>query len=226
MTYEELECESNCFGLAVVNNSDSLATRVRELISDFANRNTDFYTLYRRFSQAIYSCMPKEECNTFKCMTVPQRFLVLRHAAIYYNDSVPDNGELQKHFDTALIKRLGSTRSATIRGAEHKLTLLNYFCIQPQPQPEEEHMNDKNQGYITGNDCDRNCAPIIETKTFIFGTDIDKLTDSQLYSKIADVEAEIDRLEAIRTKPAKLVKQLEEMKTAVVAVAAAIDART
>lgn len=72
-----------------------------------------------------------------------------------------------------------------------------------------------------------NKAAIIEvtTKTLINGVDIKEYSDAQIYQLIADQEAEIARLEAIKTKPKKLVAEIEKRQAGIAALVAYLDSK-
>lgn len=65
----------------------------------------------------------------------------------------------------------------------------------------------------------------ITNLTLVNGQDISKLSDDEIFDLIAATEKEIDKLEAIGTKPAKLVKKIDELKTAVRQLADLCDSR-
>lgn len=65
----------------------------------------------------------------------------------------------------------------------------------------------------------------IETKTYIKGADASTMTDSQIFSRIAGIEQEIDKLKAIRTPSEKLAKTIAELEADVTALAAYVDGR-
>ena len=94
------------------------------------------------------------------------------------------------------------TRHAT-RGAES----------QPQPQP----TNSTQEPAMT--------APTIETKTFIQGEDAANLTDAQIFAKISSLEGQITKLDAIKTKPKKLVKVIEDLQADIAKLVEFVDAR-
>lgn len=68
-------------------------------------------------------------------------------------------------------------------------------------------------------------APTIETKTFIQGEDAATLTDTQIFSKIAKLEAEIEKLDKIQNKPKKLVAVIEKLKEDINKLVEFVDAR-
>jgi hypothetical protein len=70
-----------------------------------------------------------------------------------------------------------------------------------------------------------NTAPNIETKTFINGTDASAMTDAQIFSKIATLEAEHNRLDTIKAKPTKLVKVMEQITADIAALVTYVDGR-
>lgn len=65
----------------------------------------------------------------------------------------------------------------------------------------------------------------IETKTLINGVDITTFKDSEIYSLIAAQEAEIDTLDKIKTKPKKLVAEIEKRKAGIEALVAYLDSK-
>lgn len=65
----------------------------------------------------------------------------------------------------------------------------------------------------------------IETKTLVNGKDIKDYTDASIYDLIAAQEAEIERLEAIKTKPKKLVAEIEKRKAGIQALVDHLDSK-
>ena len=65
----------------------------------------------------------------------------------------------------------------------------------------------------------------IETKTLINGVDITTFKDSEIYSLIAAQEAEIETLDKIKTKPKKLVAEIEKRKAGIEALVAYLDSK-
>ncbi len=77
----------------------------------------------------------------------------------------------------------------------------------PQPQPEN---------IMT--------KPItITTKTFANGVDIATMADADVYSLIAEQEAEIEKLKAIKARPNKLVAEIAKREAGIVALVAYLD---
>lgn len=65
----------------------------------------------------------------------------------------------------------------------------------------------------------------IETRTFLNNTYAASFKDEELFAKIAEAENEVERLEAIKTKPKKLQAKIDELKAGIEALSAYIDAR-
>lgn len=65
--------------------------------------------------------------------------------------------------------------------------------------------------------------PEIKTVTYVDGVDIKKMSDTQLFDRIATLEAEIGRLESIKSKPKKLISTIDELKAAIQAIVALMD---
>lgn len=72
-----------------------------------------------------------------------------------------------------------------------------------------------------------NKAAIIEvtTKTLVNGKDIKDFSDAEVYQLIADQEAEIARLEAIKAKPKKLVAEIAKRQEGIAALVAYLDSK-
>ena len=68
-------------------------------------------------------------------------------------------------------------------------------------------------------------APVIATRTFIDGQDAESMTDSALFSRIAQLEDGIKKLELISNKPKKLLAQIEQHKQDITALVAYVDSR-
>jgi len=65
----------------------------------------------------------------------------------------------------------------------------------------------------------------ITTKTLLNGKDIAELTNEQLFESIAQAEAEIAKLEAIKTKPNALLAKIGELHEGINALVAHMDAK-
>lgn len=65
----------------------------------------------------------------------------------------------------------------------------------------------------------------IETKVFIQGKDASEMSDSQIFSLIAKLEAEQDKLSLIKNKPKKLVALIEGLTTDIQKLVEYVDAR-
>lgn len=65
----------------------------------------------------------------------------------------------------------------------------------------------------------------ITTKTFINGEDVANMSDSQVYDLIAQQEKDIEKLESIKHKPKKLVKEIEDRKAGIAALVAYLDSK-
>lgn len=65
----------------------------------------------------------------------------------------------------------------------------------------------------------------IQTKTYVNGNEIDKLTDGQLFEMIAGQEREMKEMEAIINKPKKLVAELVKRQAGIDALVAFLDAK-
>lgn len=68
-------------------------------------------------------------------------------------------------------------------------------------------------------------TPNIETKTFINGSDASSMNDAQIFSKIATLEAEHNRLDGIQNKPKKLVAVMAAIKEDIAKLVAYVDSR-
>lgn len=65
----------------------------------------------------------------------------------------------------------------------------------------------------------------ITTKTFANGLDISTMKDSDIYSMIASQEGEIEKLEAIKNKPKRLVAEIEKRKAGIKSLVDYLDSR-
>ena len=66
---------------------------------------------------------------------------------------------------------------------------------------------------------------LIETKTFVNGIDASGMSDTEIFSLIAKTEAEIAKLEAIKTPSKKLAEAIAKLKTGVAELAEYVDNR-
>jgi hypothetical protein len=65
----------------------------------------------------------------------------------------------------------------------------------------------------------------IETKTYVNDVDVATLNDSEIYSLIAAQEAQVEELEKIKTKPKKLVAEIEKRKAGIQALVDYLDSK-
>ena len=65
----------------------------------------------------------------------------------------------------------------------------------------------------------------IETKTYVNGVDVATMDDSEIYSLIAAQEAQVEELEKIKTKPKKLVAEIEKRKAGIQALVDYLDSK-
>ena len=66
---------------------------------------------------------------------------------------------------------------------------------------------------------------VIETKTFINGSDVAALTNDQLFKFISDIENEVKRLSAIEHKPKALQAQINALNCGIIDIVEICDAR-
>lgn len=84
---------------------------------------------------------------------------------------------------------------------------------QPGPQPDLQPMEQPIMMKIT-------------TKTLLNGKDIAELTNEYLFEAIASAEAEIEKCQAIKTKPKALQAKIVELQEGIVALVGHMDARS
>lgn len=65
----------------------------------------------------------------------------------------------------------------------------------------------------------------IENRTYINDTNAADMTDDQVFTKIADLERDMAKLEAIKNKPQKMVKRIGEMQDAITKLVKYVDER-
>lgn len=65
----------------------------------------------------------------------------------------------------------------------------------------------------------------ITTKTLLNGKDIAELTNEQLFEAIASAEAEIEKCQAIKTKPKALQAKIVELQEGIVTLVDHMDAK-
>jgi hypothetical protein len=65
----------------------------------------------------------------------------------------------------------------------------------------------------------------VTTQTLVNGKDVKDFSDAEVYQLIADQEAEIDRLNAIKAKPKKLVAEIEKRQAGIAALVAYLDSK-
>lgn len=147
-----------------------------------------------------------------------------RHGAIWTDDELKSLQRL--YFDGASLRQMAETLARPADGVINKLRYLDliefdqseckYYRLVPiadsSPTPKETLMNEIQ-------------APTIETKTFIDGEDASKMTDKQIFQKIAALEAKIDTLSKIRFKPKKLEALIATMTADIEKLVEFVDAR-
>lgn len=85
----------------------------------------------------------------------------------------------------------------------------------PQPTKEEPTMSATNANAIIE----------VTTKTLVNGQDVATMSDSSIYELIAAQEAKIAELDAIKTKPKKLVAEIEKRQAGIVALVTYLDSK-
>lgn len=85
----------------------------------------------------------------------------------------------------------------------------------PRPIKEEPTMSATNANAIIE----------VTTKTLVNGQDVATMSDSSIYELIAAQEAKIAELDAIKTKPKKLVAEIEKRQAGIVALVAYLDSK-
>jgi len=151
-----------------------------------------------------------------------------RHGQIWTDT---DYANLVHMFNTgATLKQMAEALMRPADGVINKLAAkrliefdpgtLNYYVTrhatrgaESQPQP----INSTQEPAMT--------APTIETKTFIQGEDAANLSDAQIFAKISSLEGQITKLDAIKTKPKKLVKVIEDLQADIAKLVEFVDAR-
>ncbi len=68
-----------------------------------------------------------------------------------------------------------------------------------------------------------NMTKLIESKTFVNGTNIAGMDTSEMYDAIVEAEAQVKHLESIENKPKKLVKEIVQRKKDIASLVVAID---
>ncbi len=90
---------------------------------------------------------------------------------------------------------------------------LSYQLEEILPLPEQKETTDMSH------------QKIIETKTYVNGADAANMTDEQIFSAIANVEAEINHLNGVQNKPQKLEAKIAAMQEDIKALVAFVDGR-
>lgn len=89
--------------------------------------------------------------------------------------------------------------------------------IAPEFLIEEDTMNDDNKACVA--------APNIEHKTFIAGVDAARLSDGQIFAKIAEIEGKIEKLKSIKAKSKKLAAAIAGLQNDVAMLVEYVDTR-
>ena len=90
--------------------------------------------------------------------------------------------------------------------------LLDPTTPQPQPQPQETPTMNTKPFELT-------------TKTYLNGTDLEKLQNAEIYDLIQAQEAEIEKLQAIKAKPKSLLAEVKKRQAGIEALVAYLDSK-
>lgn len=92
----------------------------------------------------------------------------------------------------------------------------NYIVVAKPKNKPETQVTEKESTMSNAN---------IETKVFIQGKDASEMTDAQIFSLIAKLESEQDKLSQIKNKPKKLVAAIEALTADIQKLVDYVDAR-
>lgn len=90
------------------------------------------------------------------------------------------------------------------------------------PNFENIHIHQSNEEIIMSNIAK---TPVIETRTYIYGTDATQMSDEQIFTKIAELEGVIARWEKVQNRPKKLQAVIENTKADIKKLADFVDSR-
>lgn len=90
------------------------------------------------------------------------------------------------------------------------------------PNFENIHIHQSNEEIIMSNTAK---TPVIETRTYIYGTDAVQMSDEQIFTKIAELEGVIARWEKVQNRPKKLQAVIENTKADIKKLSDFVDSR-
>lgn len=70
-----------------------------------------------------------------------------------------------------------------------------------------------------------NSAPAFVTKSYVFGVDVDTMSEGQLIDSIKKIEAEIADLNTVKTKSKKVASKIEELEAMLAKVVEVLDGK-
>jgi len=195
-------------------------TQLEEIALVLENER-DFYNWYQKRlhfeAKEVREGMRTELRNRADQFSPEIKHLLTRGASLW----VHDREILRRHFD----KRYGASTRPTDPGdasrshTAAKLPVLYQDSdpkskkLAPPFEPKEEPiMNTTNAIEVT-------------TKTLVNGQDVAGMSDSSIYELIAAQEAKIAELDAIKTKPKKLVAEIEKRQAGIAALVAYLDSK-
>lgn len=133
------------------------------------------------------------------------------HAILYQSDT--NSYTCNPRFDAEEPMQMKMASSAayynTSQALNDDIQVVPDSWKSQQPKPKEPAVAHKN----------------IETKTFIRGRDAKDMSDGEVFSEIASLEAEIARLGAIKAQSKKLAAQITALQADIDALVAYVDAR-
>jgi hypothetical protein len=134
-------------------------------------------------------------------------------------------------FDYQLDRLTSAGYCLTYRGVERRQDNKNPCAEislgEPQPctlqEPQQENaMNDYTTGKITN---PVKMAPAFETKNYIFGNDVEHMSEEALIQAIKRVEEQITDLKAVKTKSTKIAANIAKLQEQLDSIVAELDKR-
>lgn len=140
-----------------------------------------------------------------------------KHGFERYNGKNHDTEFSRMVFGYVLDHWLRSNACSTPSPAEKQMMeeSVPYTPIKDDPAP-PSHLDRaiaEQRSYYSSTTKETAMSLKIETITFVNGSDISKLTVDSLVSLISSTEKEIEKLEALNSKPKKVLAKINELKT-------------
>lgn len=165
------------------------------------------------------------------CVAIEEgRFVKFHHRTKEWIDRIQrDRRESLNTSDRALVylalwRQYGGKTSAVRDWAEKDDTAIHksmrHLLDSQAPQPDQTNPITEEEVPMS-----INTKIAFQTRHYVYGTDVEQMTEEQLIHAIKQLEAEIADLKSVNTSSTRIQKRIEELKSMLTSVVGVLDAR-